>query len=79
MSCHECKHWSPWPWVANIWDGFCKKHAKPWMAHGGCDDHESIESKGERTMKCKFCGSENGHWASIYDWHCHDCGKVTID
>ena len=29
--------------------------------------------------KCKHCGSENGFWASIYDWHCRVCGKVTID
>lgn len=29
--------------------------------------------------KCQWCGSEDGHWSSIYDWHCHKCGKVTID
>ena len=29
--------------------------------------------------KCKWCGSDNGCWTSIYDWKCHDCGKVTID
>jgi len=28
---------------------------------------------------CKWCGSENGEWHSIYDWYCKDCGKVTVD
>lgn len=39
---------------------------------------ESIDSDTKR-MKCKHCGSEKGHWESIYDWHCDDCGKVTVD
>lgn len=30
-------------------------------------------------MKCQWCDSENGEWKSIYDWHCKECGKVTID
>jgi len=38
-----------------------------------------IALKKEAKMKCKWCGSTNGEWKSIYDWHCKDCKKVTVD
>ena len=40
-------------------------------------DHEEVLVRA--TGKCQWCGSEDGEWTSIYDWHCHICGKVTVD
>jgi len=38
-----------------------------------CSRHTKSEDR------CRYCGSTDGYWSSIYDWHCRNCGKVTVD
>lgn len=56
--------------------GVCRTHNTQDAVCKWCDSSkQSTKPQG----KCKWCGSDNGDWTSIYDWHCRDCGKVTID
>ena len=45
MICKNCDHWTPWAWIGNIQQGFCRKHHKPWLAHGACDSYRRKEEE----------------------------------